>query len=177
MKAAPPKSKFLLYDFATLRTIVGYLGERKQAGWRDCDFLNPTGLRFLGTVFPRTAHMAAVRSTTEAACLVHDKALGRVGNYHLFRLPPALEEQFETRLSEIEWSELAARIDSRDTAMVALKKLADAVVKAPSGPVQVGVERRILTATAIHEMAAHYHSAFQDGIRCFPYFAPEKHAR
>ena len=34
-----------------------------------------------------------------------------------------------------------------------------------------------MTPTAIHEMAGHYHSAFQDGIRCFPYFAPEKNAR
>jgi hypothetical protein len=61
--------------------------------------------------------------------------------------------------------------------MDALKKLSDAVVKAPSGPVQVGVERKILTSTAIHEVAAHYHSAFDNGIRCFPYFAPEKNAR
>jgi uncharacterized protein len=42
---------------------------------------------------------------------------------------------------------------------------------------QVGVERRILTSTSIHELAAHYHSALHDGIRCFPYFAPEKHVR
>ncbi len=60
---------------------------------------------------------------------------------------------------------------------MSLKKLADAVIKAPAGPVQVGVERRIVTSTAIHELAAHYHSAFQEGIRCFPYFAPEKNAR
>ena len=62
------------------------------------------------------------------------------------------------------------------TEMEALKRLADAVVKAPEGPVQVGVERRLLTSTSIHEIAAHYHSAFHDGIRCFPYFAPEKNA-
>jgi len=36
------------------------------------------------------------------------------------------------------------------------------------------VANRILTNTGIRELAAHYHSAFQDGIRCYPYFAPEK---
>lgn len=99
------------------------------------------------------------------------------GNYHLFRLPPALEDRLESCIDEIDWADVIKQIGSRDSAMDVLKGLADTVVKAPSGPVQVGVERRILTATAIHELAAHYHSAFQDGIRCFPYFAPEKHAR
>jgi hypothetical protein len=163
--------------FAQLRLVVGYLGERKQSGWWDCDLLDATGLRFLETVFPRTARAAALRSTAEAACIVHDKALGRVGNYHLFRLPPALEDRLEHCIDEVYWSESGKQVESRETAMEALIRLADAVVKAPSGPVQVGVERKILTTTAIRELAAHYHSAFQDGIRCFPYFAPEKHAR
>ncbi|MCX5814139.1 MAG: BrxE family protein [Proteobacteria bacterium] len=76
-----------------LRLTVGYLGQRKQSGRWDCDFLDATGIRFLEATFPRTAWAAALRSTTEAACTVHDQALGRVGNSHLFRLPPALEEQ------------------------------------------------------------------------------------
>lgn len=109
--------------------------------------------------------------------MVHDRALGRVGNYHLFRLPPALEDRLQQAIEELDWSESAKQIESPDTAMEALKRLADAVVKAPEGPVQVGVERRILTSTSIHELAAHYHSAFRGSIRCFPYFAPEKYAR
>jgi hypothetical protein len=163
--------------FVQLRLIVGFLGSRKQSGWWDCDLLDSTGLRFLENVFPRTARAAALRSTAEAACIVHDKALGRVGSYHLFRLPPALEDRLESCIGEIDWAERGKEIESRDTAMAVLKKLADAVVKAPSGPVQIGVERKILAPTAIQELAAHYHSAFQDGIQCFPYFAPDKHAR
>ena len=89
---------------------------------------------FLETVFPCTARAAALRSTTEAACIVHDKALGRVGNYHLFRLPPDLEDRLENDIDEIDWTESGKQIDSRESAMAALKQLADAVVKAPSGP-------------------------------------------
>lgn len=168
------KSIQIIDQIVTLRLVVGYLGQRKQSGWWDCDFLDATGIRFLEATFPRTAWAAALRSTTEAACTVHDQALGRVGNSHLFRLPPALEDQLEHALERMDWTEACRQIESCDAAMNMLKRIADAVIKAPTGPVQVGVVHRILTSTAFHELAAHYHSAFQDGIRCFPYFAPEK---
>lgn len=177
MPIEPRKPVQIIDQLGLLRLVVGYLGQHKLSGWWDCDLLDATGLRFLETVFPRTARAAALRSTTEAACLVHDKALGRVGNYHLFRFPPALEDRLEHVIEKMDWSERGKEIASREAAMDVLKRLADAVVKAPPGPVQVGVERQILTVTGLHELAAHYHSAFQDGIRCFPYFAPEKHAR
>lgn len=171
------KSAQIVDQLALLRLVVGYLGQSKQSGWWDCDFLDATGLRFLETTFPRTARLAALRSTNDAACIVHDKALGRVGNYHLFRLPPVLEDQLEHAFATMDWPESGKLIESRDAAMEMLKRTAEALIKAPEGPVQVGVERRILTTTAIRELAAHYHSAFQDGILCFPYFAPEKDAR
>lgn len=164
----------LIDQIALLRLVVGYLGQRKQSGWWDCDFLDATGIRFLEATFPRTAWAAALRSTTEAACAVHDQALGRVGNAHLFRLPPTLEDQLEHALERMDWTEAYKQIESRGTAMDVLKRIADALIKAPTGPVQVGVVYRILTSTAVHELAAHYYSAFQDGFRCFPYFAPEK---
>jgi hypothetical protein len=157
--------------------VVGYLGERKQSGWWDCDFLDATGIRFLETTFPRTARAAALRSTTEAACIVHDRSVGRIGNYHLFRLPPALEDRLELAIDEMEWPPLGKQIESRDTAMDLLRRFAGTLIKAPEGPVQVGVECRILTTTAVREVAVHYLSAFQDGMHCFPYFAPERDAR
>jgi hypothetical protein len=171
------RSASLMDQFALLRMAVGYLGQRKQFGWWDCDFLDPIGLRFMETTFPRTAWPAALRSTTDAACMVHDHALGRVGNYHLFRLPPVLEDELEHAYNRMNWSQSGQQIQSPDAASDLLRRIADALIKAPAGPVQVGVERRIVTATSVRELAAHYHSAFQDGIRCFPYFAPEKDAR
>lgn len=169
-------SSQILQQFILLRLTVGYLGQGKHAGWWDCNFLDATGIRFLETTFPRTARAAALRSTTEAACSVHDKALGRIGSYHLFRLPPALEDLLEQTFERTDWSESFREIESRDKAMATLTRLADALIHAPAGPVQVGVEKRILTPTAIRELAAHYHSAFHEGIRSFPYFAPDKDA-
>lgn len=174
MTSDPGKVNQSIDQIALLRLAVGYLGQQKQSGWWDCNFLDVTGIRFLEATFPRTAWAAALRSTTEAACIVHDQALGRIGSFHLFRLPPVWEDQLEHALDRIDWSSFHNQIESRDIAMNILRQMGDAVIKAPTGPVQVGVEKRILTNTAIRELAAHYHSAFQDGIRCFPYFVPEK---
>jgi hypothetical protein len=51
--------------------------------------------------------------------------------------------------------------------------MADASINAPDGPVQIGVEKKILTETSMRELAAHYHSAFLKGTRCYPYFSTE----
>ena len=159
-------------ELILLRVAVGFLGQRKQCGWWECDFLDATGLRFLETTFPRTAPKAAIRSTIEAAARVHDQALGRkIGSFHLFRLPAAIEDGMETAVDAINWSETCASIESKDRAMAELKRLAKATIKAPQGPVQVGTKKRILTTLAVQELAAHYHSAFADGLQCFPYFA------
>lgn len=177
MSSDPVKTAKIIDKIALLRLAVGYLGQQKQSGWWNCNFLDAIGIRFLETTFPRTAWAAALRSTTEAACIVHDQALGRIGSFHLFRLPPALEDQLEHAIDCINWSSFHKHIESRDSAINLLQQMGDAVIKAPTGPVQVGVENRILTNIAIRELAAHYLSAFQDGIHCFPYFAQEKNAR
>jgi hypothetical protein len=170
----PPKK---IDQLLILRLIVGYLGQAKQAGWWDCNFLDSTGIRFLETTFPRTAKSAALRSTSDAACIVHDKALGRIGSYHLFRLPPALEDWIEHAYEKINWDETFMEIQSNETALASLQQIADALITASEGPVQVGVEKKILTSTSIQELAAHYHSAFKNQIKCYPYFAPEEHAK
>ena len=164
-------------DFTLLRLAVGFLGQRKQCGWWDCDFLDPTGLRFLEMTFPRTAHKAALRSTIEAAAGIHDQALGRIGSYHLFRFPVAMTDGLESAIDNLNWDITSLTIQSRDSAMAELKRLADTLVKAPEGPVQVGEESRMLTTTAVQEVAAHYYSAFHDGIRCFPYFSAQTRGR
>ena len=92
-------------QLAKVRLVVAYLGEAKQSGWWDCNFLDATGLRFMETTFPRTAPLAALRASAEAACLVHDKAMGRAGTFHLFRLPPALEDHLNHCLELLDWQE------------------------------------------------------------------------
>src|SRR5438132_12956345 len=156
----PIKLAPILDDLVALRLAVGYLGERKQLGWWDCNFLDPTGLRLLEMTFPRTARQAALRSTTEAASASHDRALGRVGTYHLFRLPPALEDRLEEHLESFDWARAMKIIESKEAALATLRRMADHSLKAPEGPVQVGVETKIATVEAVREMAAHYDSAF-----------------
>ena len=160
-------------QLAKVRLVVAYLGEAKQSGWWDCNFLDATGLRFMETTFPRTAPIAALRSSTEAACLVHDKAMGRVGTFHLFRLPPALEDHLEHCLEQLDWQEAVQLISSPQRSLETLNTIADCSIKAPEGPIQVGAANKIMTATSIKELAAHYASAFQDSIHCFPYFVAQ----
>lgn len=161
------KSSLLLSQLSSLRWLVGFLGSKKQFGWWDCSFLDETGIRFLSTTFPRSARSAAIQATADAAQRLHDQSLGKVGSYHLFRFPIIIEDRLSDAPIEVQ------AIVEKDAALAALAKVADASINAPSGPVQIGVEKKILTPTSMSELAAHYHSAFRQGIRCFPYFSAE----
>jgi hypothetical protein len=167
----------LVEKMITLRLLVGFLGERRQANWWDCGFLDPTGRRFLETTFPRTALSAALRSTSEAARIVHDARIGRIGVFHLFRFPIDKEDRVEAHVVEQTGSGAPDYLESREAALVELARLAESRIAAPQGPVQVGVEKKILTPTSISELAAHYHSAFSAGIQCFPYFTADMNVR
>lgn len=164
----------ILSSLLTLRITVGFLGQKQFGGWWNCAFLDATGLRFLQTTFPRSAPSAAVHSLTEAACRVHDDALGKIGLFHLFRFPISIEDRLEELLPTVVGSSIYEAGPSQEAAMSVLRELADALITAPPGPVQVGVERQIVTRNSINELAAHYLSAFQQGIRCFPYFGPDR---
>lgn len=158
-----------LADVNRLRWIVGLLGSKRHSGWWDCEFTSETGLKVLATIFPGSAFRAALTSTVSAAQRLHDEALGRMGCYHLFRLPPDLEDRLDGVAGDVA-GELPA---SKDGAMEELMRLGDMSLTCPSGPVQIGVQRKILTDAAICELAAHYCSAFRQGVRCFPYFSSD----
>lgn len=164
-------------QFVRLRLLVGFLGEKRQAGWWDCGFLDSTGKRFLETTFPRTFVCAALRSTTEAARLVHDSHIGRVGVFHLFRLPVDIEDQLAAHVSELASCAEYAMTLTWDAALKELAEFAEVSLTAPQGPVQVGVEKRILTAPSISELAAHYLSAFNGHFLCYPYFTADANGR
>src|SRR5438067_5252934 len=97
-------TKLLIQQLISLRLAIGFLGEKKQRAWWDCSFLNSVGIRFLSETFPRTARVAALRSTTEAARLSHDAAIGKLGTFHLFRLPTELEDRLEAELDKFDLS-------------------------------------------------------------------------
>ena len=160
-----------IQQLISLRLLVGFLGEKPQGGWWDCRFLDATGTRFLQAIFPRTFHCAALRSTTEAARLVHDKRIGRVGVFHLFRLPVDIEDQLEACIADVDYGAMEAGL-SRESALEELSRLSKSLLAAPEGPVQIGVPEKILTPMSVSELAAHYLSAFTKSSQCFPYFAP-----
>ena len=153
-----------------LRLLVGFLGEKRQANWWNCSFLDATGRRFLETTFPRTSFFAALHSTAEAARLLHDSTIGRVGVFHLFRLPVDNEDALEAHIADMPSEDALNWISSREDALEELGRMDEVHVSAPQGPVQVGFADKIFAPSSISELAAHYHSAFRGDFQCFPYF-------
>lgn len=166
-----------LTTIVRLRLLIAFLGEKKQHGWWDTSFLDSTGRRFLETTFPRTAFEAALRCASEAARLVHDAQIGRVGAFHLFRLTVEAEDAIEAQIGkQLEPAWLASVADAQVAARE-LHGMATSHITAPPGPVQIGNEKNLLSAESASEIAAHYSSAFAQGVRCYPYFATTPNGR
>ncbi len=160
-----------LTQLAKLRLLVGYLGEKKQCAWWDTSFLDTTGQRYLEMTFPRTKEAAGIRSTGEAARTAHDVKIGKVGTYHLFRLPVEIEDRIEQLFEKEPLADWMREVKAKDAAMKALDELAQTRLDAPEGPVQVGTSKTVLRKDSIADLAAHYHSAMSKGRMCYPYFA------
>lgn len=158
-----------------LRLLVAFLGEKKQFGWWDTSFLDDTGRGFLRRTFPRTAAHAALRSASEAACSAHDAAIGRVGVFHLFRLPIEQEESLNLHLAGVNAADLVSPLPSRVAALAALGTMVGKEIQPFSGPIHVGNEKQIGTLGAARHLAAAYHAAFNAGVQTIPYFAKEAH--
>ena len=84
---------------ATVRVLVGVLGELGEPPWWRTRYLSDTGLRFLERIYPRTAFAAGVRGCGIAARGVHDESIGRGKVFHLFRLPRSFENDIENELT------------------------------------------------------------------------------
>lgn len=156
--------------YAELRCVVGFLGEKGQHGWWDTAFLDGTGLKFLEINFPRSALSAGCTSVTEAAKRVHDARIGRSGVFHLFRFPASIEQTVHEAVMRIDRDATLAKIADLEAATATLQDRVDATVDAPDGPVQVGTGGKILTSSAVAEVAKHYFDAFSNGKMTFPYF-------
>ena len=89
-----------LVTLATLRILVGYLGEREQFGWWQSAFFAPGSQAFLAPLFARTQLLAQCNGVTRAACLIHDERIGVGHVYHLFRLPEDMEQGLHGILNE-----------------------------------------------------------------------------
>jgi hypothetical protein len=161
-----------------LRAVVLTLGESTTPAWWKTEFMNETGLRFLGRLYPRTFFWAAVHAAGKAASDAHDRAVGRVGVYHLFRLPESLEIEMN-RISpssdEGFFTSLHAAFGQPDKLMELLTPLCGgARTDTSPGAKRIGTDKDLVTSAGFEKTAAVYHHAFTKGKPSFPYFTVEQ---
>lgn len=162
-----------------LRALVLALGETAVPAWWKTEFMNETGLRFLERLYPRTPVRAAVHAAGRAACEAHDKAVGRVGVYHLFRLPESLEMEIHASPSTDD-AEFTSRFRSCLGRREELLEMLSTLCSGPpakgiaGGPKRIGSESDAAMIDALGMAAAVYYDAFKRGKPAFPYFAAEQ---
>ncbi|MEZ5124918.1 MAG: BrxE family protein [Thermoleophilia bacterium] len=158
---------------ALLRCVVAALGERAKPPWWRTQFLTPAGLSATEMIFPRTALLTAVRSTSSAARDDHDSKVGVGGRFHLFRLPVALECRFFEHLNDESLREQIRTVLGGNAAVLIdwLGETAGSVESdGVAGPISFGSESELSSGRALPKLASAYASACATGARCYPYF-------
>jgi hypothetical protein len=154
---------------AELRVLVGYLGEKHQAGWWASEFYSPTAAAFLAPIFNRSLFQAQYQGATAAAAKAHDETIGVGRIFHLFRFPIGHEQAAaDSLLDEGFVNGIRAHLQSREQALARLAQLTKKPEDATAGPMAVGEMADDLTPL-LHRSAALYHSAFSVGIKTFPF--------
>ena len=170
-KLAHPVGQRRIEQFAALRVLVAFLGEKDQFGWWDCSFLNATGRKFLAIDYPKSSLAAAANAATEAARRVHDARIGKGRVFHLFRLPHAMEQKLHRHLLEMDAGQAGAWLDSKDSALNQLEQMAANPGSTAAGPVQVGTSAALAAPATPGLLASLYLDAFRSNNRRMPYFA------
>lgn len=155
------------------RFLVAALGESASPPWWRSQATSAVGQRFLARLYPRTYVRASLETAGRAARLEHDERIGRVGVYHLFRLPSAYEalvaEHLE-RPTTLEMLHEVAQGDSQDDRLAALGTLADrATVAGAIGPVNCGSVRDLDRSDLLGRICATYLAGFRSGRLVYPY--------
>ncbi|NQX01740.1 BrxE family protein [bacterium] len=164
----------VIHQLIQLRLSVAVLGQRDQAAWWDCQFLDAAGLESLDYNFPKAPLAAGFTATCLAAKGLHDERIGRTGVTHLFRLEPELEMLVQ-RTAAKGGGELLREVPiDRQSSMAVLARMAGEEIDSPEGPVQVGTLDHAATERGIAELARHYHAGFRLGLRIYPYFASRR---
>ncbi len=166
-----PVAQRRIEQYATLRILVGFLGEKDQSNWWECSFLNATGRMFVGKVFPKSFFAAATNSATEAARQIHDARIGKGRVFHLFRLPHAMEQKIHRYLLELDPDQATGWLVSKDAALQQLAQMASKSTSTAVGPVQVGTSATLTASATPGILAGLYLDAFQSNSRRMPYFA------
>lgn len=157
-----------IHELLRLRLLVAALGERLPKPWWRSQFLSPTGLRYMERIFPRRYVAAALESTAVAAGRDHDANVG-ARSYHLFRLPPHLEDRLAEAVAEgaLDSDKLPEAVPEL-LAQVA-KLGSEAELPTGTGPKSLGSVDGILKPSVLAKMAGLYARAAQDESRIYPY--------
>ena len=160
-----------------IRALTLALGESVRPQWWTTQFMNEAGMRFLERLYPRTAFQAAVHAAGRAACDVHDRAVGRVGVYHLFRVPEALESEIARVPPDFDrefLTQFRADLGSPDKLLAMLGAMCDGIrVESAPGARRIGSDPDSMTSSGLRKVAAIYYRAFGDRTPAFPYFTAE----
>ncbi len=162
--------KLISSDFLFMRLLVGYLGEKDQFNCWPTTFICSFSNLFLSPVFPRTTLLSQYHGILEAARRLHDERIGVGSVFHLFRLPEVREQELHGILNDDGPSLSMESFASRDSALAALQKIADGDTSASEGPVKLGSTQDIMTPDGIRDIARSYTAAFDQGVKCYPYF-------
>ena len=159
-----------------LRLVVGFLGEREQAGWWPSDFLGRNSVAFLSPVFGSKSQMARYHGAIEAACAVHDERIGLGKVNHLFRVPEPIEHSmYEMIQQDNSLSQIGPNFTSKANACAWLSEIGNKGVEVRSGPVRISMfDTNRAESTDIAILASYYRFAFLSGVQCFPYFNQNK---
>ncbi|QVL35510.1 BrxE family protein [Aminirod propionatiphilus] len=160
-----------------LRALVLALGESTAPAWWKTEFMNETGLRFLERLYPRTSFLAAVHAAGKAASDTHDRAVGRVGVYHLFRLPESLETELHRMPPDPAddfFPTLRNALGRPGELMQLLAPMCGGEgADASPGAKKIGTDKDLMTTAGLRRTAAVYHAAFVRNKPGFPYFTAE----
>ena len=166
IRTVPQKA---VHQLQRIRLLVAALGERLPQPWWRSQFLTPTGLRYVKRIFPRLPLAAAIASTTLAARREHDMNLG-IHTYHLFRLPPHLEDQLAESIRD---GALDAN-DLPDTVGALTEELEQIHVgdfhSKITGPKSLGKINALLNPETLGRMASMYATAAREQTQVYPYF-------
>jgi hypothetical protein len=152
------------------RIVVGYLGEKNQNAWWDCNFLSRSSKSFLFPVFPKTMALAQYNGVCKAASIIHDEHIGIGKHFHLFRLTDSIERKIsQVSLDDENVSKTNTYIASNESALRYLE-IHSTPIHSYEGPVSIGDYSDSDLAKLLNLTISHYYSAFAKGLKVFPYY-------
>jgi hypothetical protein len=152
------------------RLVIGYLGEKNQKAWWDCNFLSASSKAFLAPVFPKTMTLAQYHGVCKAAAIVHDDHIGIGKHYHLYRLPDSIERHISRLFPQDEIiKKISSFLKSQDSALRYLEERS-ITIQSAEGPVVLGEYSDSGLSKLLPRTIAYYYSAFTEDRKVFPFY-------